>query len=96
MAIKKFKPTTPGRRAMTGYTFEELTKKEPEKSLVVSLKSSGGRNSGGRITARHRGGDINGNIASSISSAIKMVSPLKWRPSNTIPIVPQELPYCTI
>ncbi|HOB40595.1 MAG: 50S ribosomal protein L2 [Limnochordia bacterium] len=56
MAIKKFKPTTPGRRAMTGYTFEELTKKEPEKSLVVSLKSSGGRNSGGRITARHRGG----------------------------------------
>ncbi|HAN95863.1 MAG TPA: 50S ribosomal protein L2 [Firmicutes bacterium] len=56
MAIKKFKPTTPGRRAMTGYAFEELTKKEPEKSLVVSLKSSGGRNSGGRITARHRGG----------------------------------------
>jgi len=56
VAIKKFKPTTPGRRAMTGYTFEELTKKEPEKSLVVSLKSSGGRNSGGRITARHRGG----------------------------------------
>lgn len=56
MAIKKFKPTTPGRRNMTGYTFEEITKKEPEKSLVVSLKSTGGRNAGGRITARHRGG----------------------------------------
>ncbi|MDI9439474.1 MAG: 50S ribosomal protein L2 [Limnochordia bacterium] len=56
MAIKKYKPTTPGRRAMTGYTFEEITKKEPEKSLVVSLKSSGGRNAGGRITIRHRGG----------------------------------------
>jgi large subunit ribosomal protein L2 len=56
VAIKKYKPTTPGRRAMTGYTFEEITKKEPEKSLVVSLKSSGGRNAGGRITIRHRGG----------------------------------------
>ena len=56
MAIKKYKPTTPGRRNMTGYTFEEITKKEPEKSLVVSLKSTGGRNAEGRITARHRGG----------------------------------------
>src|SRR5690554_1076089 len=56
MATKKYKPITPGRRAMTGYTFEEITKKEPEKSLVVSLKSSGGRNAGGRITIRHRGG----------------------------------------
>jgi large subunit ribosomal protein L2 len=56
VAIKKFKPTTPGRRTMTGYTFEEVTKKEPERSLVVSLKSTGGRNAEGRITARHRGG----------------------------------------
>ena len=56
MAIKKYKPTTPGRRNMTGYTFEEITKKEPEKSLVVSLNSTGGRNAEGRITARHRGG----------------------------------------
>ncbi|NMB01603.1 MAG: 50S ribosomal protein L2 [Firmicutes bacterium] len=56
MAIKKYKPTTPGRRNMTGYTFEEITKKEPEKSLLVSLKSTGGRNAEGRITARHRGG----------------------------------------
>jgi len=56
VAIKKFKPTTPGRRTMTGYTFEEITKKEPERSLVVSLKSTGGRNAGGRITSRHRGG----------------------------------------
>ncbi len=56
MAIKKYKPTTPGRRNMTGYTFEEITKKDPEKSVVVSLKSTGGRNAEGRITARHRGG----------------------------------------
>ncbi len=56
MAMKKYKPTTPGRRNMTGSTFEEITKKEPEKSLVVSLNRTGGRNASGKITARHRGG----------------------------------------
>jgi len=56
MAIKKYKPTTPGRRGMTVSTFEEITKTEPEKSLVVSLSKTGGRNAQGRITMRHRGG----------------------------------------
>ncbi|NLJ79919.1 MAG: 50S ribosomal protein L2 [Firmicutes bacterium] len=56
MAIKKYKPTTPGRRDMTGFTFEEITNKKPEKSLLAPLKKSGGRNVRGRITARHRGG----------------------------------------
>lgn len=56
MAIKKYQPTTPGRRGMTAYTFEEITKSKPEKSLTVPLKSSGGRNNTGRTTARHRGG----------------------------------------
>ena len=56
MAIKKYKPTTPGRRGMTGLTFEEITKSKPEKSLTVSLKKSGGRNNTGRITTRHIGG----------------------------------------
>jgi large subunit ribosomal protein L2 len=56
MGIKKFNPTTPGRRGMTGLTYEELTKSEPEKSLVVSLRKNSGRNSYGRITVRHRGG----------------------------------------
>jgi large subunit ribosomal protein L2 len=56
MGIKKYNPTTPGRRGMTSLTFEELTKSEPEKSLVVSLKKFSGRNSYGRITVRHRGG----------------------------------------
>ncbi len=56
MATKKYKPTTPARRDMTGFTFEEITKKEPEKSLVVSLNRTGGRNAQGRMTARHRGG----------------------------------------
>ncbi|MGI6486260.1 MAG: 50S ribosomal protein L2 [Thermoanaerobacterales bacterium] len=56
MAIKKFKPTSPGRRYMTVSTFEEITKKEPERSLVETLKNKAGRNADGRITARHRGG----------------------------------------
>jgi len=56
MAIKKFKPTTPSRRYMTVDSFEEITKTEPEKGLLAPLKKSGGRNTNGRITTRHRGG----------------------------------------
>ena len=56
MAIKKYKPTSPGRRFFTGSTFEELTANQPEKSLLAPLKKSAGRNSYGRITVRHRGG----------------------------------------
>lgn len=56
MALRKYKPTSPGRRFFTGRTFEEITKKEPEKSLLTPLKKSAGRNVYGRITARHRGG----------------------------------------
>lgn len=56
MALKKFNPTSPARRFMTVSTFEDITKTEPEKSLVVSLKKHAGRNSYGRITVRHRGG----------------------------------------
>lgn len=56
MGIKQYKPTTPGRRGMSVSTFEEITKADPEKSLVVSLKKNSGRNSYGRITVRHRGG----------------------------------------
>ncbi|MDI3500923.1 MAG: large subunit ribosomal protein [Thermoanaerobacter sp.] len=56
MGIKSFKPTSPGRRQMTVLTFEEVTKDKPEKSLVVTLTKTGGRNVYGRITVRHRGG----------------------------------------
>ncbi|MDR7416328.1 MAG: 50S ribosomal protein L2 [Armatimonadota bacterium] len=56
MGIKKYGPTTPGRRIATGYTFEEITKDSPERSLVVSLHRHAGRNNQGRITVRHRGG----------------------------------------
>jgi large subunit ribosomal protein L2 len=56
MAIKKYSPTSPARRFMTVSTFEDITRKEPEKSLVESLNRNGGRNSYGRITVRHQGG----------------------------------------
>lgn len=56
MSLKSFKPTTPSRREMTVSTFEEITKTEPEKSLVESLKRKAGRNNQGRLTVRHRGG----------------------------------------
>jgi len=55
MALKQYKPTSPGRRGMTGFTFEEVTRKKPEKSLLASRPSQGGRNNQGRVTARHRG-----------------------------------------
>jgi large subunit ribosomal protein L2 len=56
MGIKKFKPTSPGRRLTTGHDFEEVTRAKPERALVRPLKKSGGRNGLGRITSRHRGG----------------------------------------
>jgi len=56
MAVKKFKPTSAGRRFASVSTFDEITKTEPEKSLVKPLKKSGGRNADGRTTVRHRGG----------------------------------------
>ncbi|MDO8755095.1 MAG: 50S ribosomal protein L2 [Anaerolineales bacterium] len=56
MAVKKYKPVTPGTRGMTGYTFEEITKSTPERSLLVTRPRHGGRNAHGRVTVRHRGG----------------------------------------
>lgn len=56
MAVKKYKPTSPGMRGRTGYTFEEITKKRPERSLVIKRQKRSGRNMYGRITVRHRGG----------------------------------------
>lgn len=58
MAVKIYKPVTPSLRGMTGNTFEEITKSEPERSLIVSRKRFAGRNSYGRITVRHRGGGM--------------------------------------
>ena len=56
MAIKKYKPMTPGQRGMTVSAFDEITKTVPEKSLTVTLKKHAGRNNRGKITVRQRGG----------------------------------------
>ncbi len=56
MAVKKYSPTSPAKRFMTVSTFEDITKTEPEKALLETLKKSGGRNAYGRITVRHHGG----------------------------------------
>ncbi|KAF0106208.1 MAG: large subunit ribosomal protein L2 [Anaerolineaceae bacterium] len=56
MTVKKYKPTTPGQRGMTGSTFEEITKSTPERSLIIHPRRHGGRDTTGRITVRHRGG----------------------------------------
>lgn len=88
MAIKAYKPTSAGRRAMTAIVGENLTKKAPEKSLVVALKSTGGRNMYGRITSRHRGAghkrqyrliDFNRN---KLNMSAKVVS-LEYDPNRT-------------
>ncbi len=56
MAVKVYKPTSAGRRGMTGHSFEEITKSKPERSLTEALRKHGGRNHSGRVTVRHRGG----------------------------------------
>jgi len=56
MAVKKYKPVTPGQRGMVGYGFDEITKSEPERSLIVNRQKKGGRNMYGKVTVRHRGG----------------------------------------
>src|SRR3712207_9403512 len=56
MAIRKFKPTSPGQRFRSVSGFDDVTKKEPEKSLTKPLKKTGGRHNKGRITTRHQGG----------------------------------------
>ncbi len=56
MGVRRYKPTSAGRRNMSGHTYEEITKQKPEKSLLEPMRKSGGRNNYGRVTTRHRGG----------------------------------------
>jgi large subunit ribosomal protein L2 len=56
MPVKVYKPTSAGRRGMTGHSFEEITKSKPERSLTEALRKRGGRNNRGKVTVRHRGG----------------------------------------
>ena len=85
MPIRKYKPTSPGRRSMSVSTFEEITKKRPEKSLIEPLQKHAGRNNRGRITTRHRGGGAQAAAtASSTSSGTSSASrPASPRSSTT-------------
>ncbi len=56
MAIKQYKPTSPGRRGASGHSFDEITRSKPEKTLLAPVRRTGGRNNQGRMTVRHRGG----------------------------------------
>lgn len=62
MAVKQYRPTSPGRRGMTGATFEEITKDKPEKSLLVALRKRAGRNNQGKVTVHHQGGGSKRNL----------------------------------
>jgi large subunit ribosomal protein L2 len=62
VAVKQYRPTSPGRRGMTGASFEEITKSKPEKSLIVALRKRSGRNNQGKVTVRHRGGGSKRNL----------------------------------
>jgi large subunit ribosomal protein L2 len=62
VAVKQYRPTSPGRRGMTGASFEEITKTTPEKSLIVALRKRAGRNNQGKVTVRHQGGGSKRNL----------------------------------
>jgi len=62
VAVKQYRPTSPGRRGMTGATFEEITKDKPEKSLLVALRKRAGRNNQGKVTVHHQGGGSKRNL----------------------------------
>ena len=88
MPIRKPKPTSPGRRFVSSPDFAEITKSKPEKTLVEGLTKSGGRNSNGRKTARHREEAPSAPTAGSTSSAARTVCPPRLRRSSTTPIAP--------
>ena len=92
MAIKKYKPTTPGRRGMTVTDYSVLSKVEPERSLLEPMKKSAGRNNLGRITVRHHGG---GNRTKYRVIDFKRDKPLSRRWSTT-PTVPRTLRWCSM
>ena len=91
MGVKKYKPTTPGQRGMTGSTFEEITKTSPEKSLLKPLRRKGGRNMQGRITVRHRGGGHRRHIRVVDFKRDKRGIPARVAAIEYDPMIPAEL-----
>ena len=84
MPIRTVKPTSPARRYLTYVTNDEITKHEPEKSLLVPKRRTNGRNGAGRITVRHRGGGAKQMIRQVDFRREKPGSPRGWPPSSTI------------
>jgi large subunit ribosomal protein L2 len=80
MAVKKYKPTTPGQRGMTSYTFEEITRAKPERSLTGPLRRHGGRNAYGRVTV-----GISGGTASNAHSRLRRRSSIPGRGQSSTP-----------
>ncbi len=97
MAIKQYKPTTPGRRGMTSYDFDAITTKKPVKSLVKIRKQNSGRNNQGRITTRHRGGGakrfiriVNFNLAEGTKAVVEHIEYDPGRSSRIARIKDQD------
>lgn len=100
MAIKQYKPTTPGRRGMTSQDFDKITTKRPLKSLTAVKKRSSGRNNQGRITTRHRGGGakkfyriINFNLAAGTTATIEHIEYDPNRSAHIARILDQDNKY---
>lgn len=85
MAIKRYKPYTPSRRHMTVSAFDEITKSTPEKSLVVHLRKTSGRNNQGKLTVRHHGGGAKTNTDWLTLNVTKTAYLQLLRRLNTIP-----------
>ena len=96
MGSKKIRPVTPGMRGQVATDFKDITKKKPEKSLLESKKSSGGRNNKGRITSRHRGGGHKQKYRVIDFKRIKDGIPARVAGIEYDPNRMQELPSCTM
>ena len=95
MPLRKRKPTSAGRRFQSVSDFAEITKTRPEKSLLAPKPSTGGRNSYGRKTARHRAAATSSSTASSTSSGPRTASRPPWPPSSTTPTATPASPCST-
>ena len=95
MPLKTYRPTSPGRREAAHPSFEEITRSRPEKSLLAPMKRSGGRNSRGKITVRHRGGGAKRAYRIIDFKRDKVEFPESWQPSSTTPTARPASPSST-
>ena len=96
MGVKEYKPTSAGRRFMSGLTFDEISKDKPEKSLLKPIKKTGGRNHSGKITTRHIGGGHKRRLRIIDFKRNKFEIWGRLRASNMTPTVRRTSPLSTI